>query len=184
MTIVVAAVVNGRQMQQSQPMKFLRYLLGFSLFIGVCSEGFAQQKASPTPKPNMVLLDQGDDGNNVRPVEMLKKFFAGVKSGRLDDALDAITANSLLAHKPEDIETLKKGTQQALEKYGDVEGFEILEQKSAGESLFRITCVSLGEDMPLRWKFYFYKTHGTWRLLDMRVDTGIVDLFEDVGRNK
>ncbi len=162
-------------------------ILSFIFFLGVYSTGFARDfSPSPTPTPanEMVLLDESVSEPKALPSEMLKKFFSGVKSGNLDDALKALTRGSLLANKQEDVETLKKGTQQALDKYGDVEGFEILEKKSVGENLLRVTCLSLGEDMPLRWKFYFYKSKGTWHLLDMRVDAGIADLFEDMGRSK
>ncbi len=127
----------------------------------------------------MVVLDQADSSGKITPADMVRKFFAGVKAGKLDDAFTDLTKNSLLSHKPEDVENLKKGMQQALDKYGNIQGFEILEKKIAGEHLLRMTCVSLGEDMPLRWKFYFYRVQDTWRLLDMRVDSGIADLFED-----
>lgn len=165
-------------------MGFLRCLLSLALFLGVGSRNFAQN-ALPTPRIEMVLLEQDNkDKEEIAPTDMLKKFFAGVKSGKLDDAFTGLIRDSLLAHKAEDIETLKKGMQQALDKYGDIDGFEILEKKTVGENLLRITCISLGEDMPLRWKFYFYKTRDEWRLLDMRVDNGIANLFEDVGSNK
>jgi hypothetical protein len=162
----------------------MRILLLIFLLCAV-STGIARN-SSPTPANEMLLLDESSSGGEPRvtPMEMLRKFFSGVKSGNLDDALNALTRDSLLAHKKDDIETLKKGTQQALDKYGDVEGFEILEKKAVGDSLLRVTGLSLGEDMPLRWRFYFYKIKGNWRLLDMRVDTGIADLFEDIGSNK
>lgn len=163
----------------------MRHILSFILFLGMCSIGFARDPSpTPTPSNEMVLLDESASVSKMAPVEMLKNFFSGVKSGDLDSALKVLTRGSLLAHKQEDVETLKKGTQQALDKYGDVAGFEILEKKSVGDNLLRVTCLSLGEDMPLRWKFYFYKSKGAWHLLDMRVDTGIADLFEDIGHSK
>ena len=33
--------------------------------------------------------------------------------------------------------------------------------------------------LPLRWRFYFYKAQGTWKLVDLRVDDGLVELFEE-----
>lgn len=161
----------------------MRHILSSIFFLGMCSIGFAKDP-SPTPASEMVLLDESPSGPKMVPLEMLRKFFSGVKSGDLDSALKVLTHGSLLAHRQEDVETLKKGTQQALDKYGDVAGFEILEKKSVGDNLLRVTCLSLGEDMPLRWKFYFYKSKDTWHLLDMRVDAGIADLFEDIGRSK
>ncbi len=160
-------------------MRFLFYILGLLLILSLLPKAFAQNAV-----PKVVLLDEKQNETKSSPTGMLEKFFSGVKSGNLDDALAVLTKNSLLVHKPEDIATLKKGTQQALDKYGEVAGFEVLETKTVGKSLLRITCISLGEEMPLRWKFFFYKTKDTWRLLDMRVDSGIVDLFDDLGRTK
>jgi hypothetical protein len=43
-------------------------------------------------------------------------------------------------------------------------------------------CISLNSDLPLRWRFYFYKSQGAWKLVDLRVDDGLVELFEEAGR--
>jgi hypothetical protein len=42
----------------------------------------------------------------------------------------------------------------------------------------------LNEDLPLRWRFYFYRTEGKWKIVDLRVDDGIVELFDEVARNR
>ena len=59
-----------------------------------------------------------------------------------------------------------------------------MDEKTVGESLMRRTCISLNADLPLRWRFYFYKSGGAWRLVDLRVDDALVELFEDSGRAK
>ena len=58
-------------------------------------------------------------------------------------------------------------------------GYEILEEKTVGSTLLRRTCISFNSDLPLRWRFYFYKTQGAWKLVDLRVDDGLVELFEE-----
>jgi hypothetical protein len=42
----------------------------------------------------------------------------------------------------------------------------------------------LNEDLPLRWRFYFYRSENKWKLVDLRVDDGIVELFDEVARNR
>jgi len=60
----------------------------------------------------------------------------------------------------------------------------VVDEKFVGASLLRRTCISLNTDLPLRWRFYFYKSEGVWRLVDIRIDDGLVELFEDAGRSK
>lgn len=158
-------------------------LAAFLWLFGMDATGLAQSVAPP-PKNEMVLLDQPNSQARATPIEMLNRFFEGVKAGKIDDALALLTRDSLFTLKPEGVETLKKGIREALDKYGDVDGFEILEKKTVGDHLLRVTSISLGEDMPLRWRFFFYKGKDTWRLLDMRVDSGIADLFEEEKRAK
>ena len=60
----------------------------------------------------------------------------------------------------------------------------MVENLEIGKSLVRTTCLSLNEDLPLRWRFYFYRNGDQWRLVDLRVDDGIVELFDEVARNR
>ena len=55
----------------------------------------------------------------------------------------------------------------------------MVDEKVVGSSLLRQSCISLNSDLPLRWRFYFYKSKGTWKLVDLRVDDALVELFED-----
>ena len=61
-----------------------------------------------------------------------------------------------IADRPKDITTLKGKTTEAVALFGQVQGYEILETKLVGAHLARFTCLSLGKDFPLRWRFYFY----------------------------
>ena len=59
-----------------------------------------------------------------------------------------------------------------------------MDSLTVGEHLLRRTCLSLNEDLPLRWRFYFYRSGDTWKLVDLRVDDALVELFEDSARAK
>ncbi len=63
--------------------------------------------------------------------------------------------------------------------FGPISGYELLEEKTVGSTLLRRTCISFNSDLPLRWRFYFYKAQGTWKLVDLRIDDGLVELFEE-----
>ncbi len=128
--------------------------------------------ASPTPRK----LDA--------PAEKLDLFFLALKAGQTDAAYEALVANTIIAERKEDVTSLKLRTKEAIESYGPVSGYEIVDEKIVGSSLLRRTCISLNSDLPLRWRFYFYRSEGAWRLVDIRVDDALVELFEESGRSR
>jgi hypothetical protein len=116
------------------------------------------------------------------PSDTMDMFFLALKAGQIDAAYDALVKGSVIAERREDVSGLKERTRRALDNYGPVSGYEIVDEKTVGTSLLRRTCISLNTDLPLRWRFYFYKSEGTWKLVDLRVDDGLVELFEEAGR--
>jgi hypothetical protein len=92
--------------------------------------------------------------------------------------------NTVLSERAGTTEQLKDKTREALDHFGPVKGYEIVENLQVGDSLFRYTCVSLNEDIPMRWRFYFYRSGTQWKVIDLRVDDGIADLFEEVSRSR
>ena len=112
----------------------------------------------------------------------MEMFFLALKAGQVDSAYDALVKESIIAERREDVSDLKERTQRALDNYGPVSGYEVVDEKTVGSSLLRRTCISLNADLPLRWRFYFYKSENTWKLVDLRVDDGLVELFEEAGR--
>ena len=116
------------------------------------------------------------------PAEKLDLFFLALQAGQVDAAYDALVADTIIAERKEDVTGLKQRTKEAIESYGAVSGYEIVDEKVVGSSLLRRTAISLNSDLPLRWRFYFYRSEGTWRLVDIRVDDALVELFEESGR--
>jgi hypothetical protein len=93
-----------------------------------------------------------------------------------------LVKGTIIAERSEDVAALKTRTQTALDSYGPITGYEVVDEKVVGTALLRRTCVSLNTDLPLRWRFYFYKSEGAWRLVDLRVDDALVELFDEAGR--
>jgi hypothetical protein len=73
---------------------------------------------------------------------------------------------------------LQEHARKAISEYGAVQRFDIVDSRQVGGSLMRVTALSIGADYPLRWRFYFYKSTGDWRLLDLRVDDGLAGMFD------
>jgi hypothetical protein len=117
-----------------------------------------------------------------KPAEAMEAFFLAIKAGKVDAAYDALVKGTIIAERGEDVAALKTRTQTALDNYGPISGYEVVDEKVVGSALLRRTCVSLNADLPLRWRFYFYKSEGAWRLVDLRVDDALVELFDEAGR--
>jgi hypothetical protein len=127
---------------------------------------------SPTPAP--VSLSG--------PEALLQRFFADLKADKIDAAYAALAKNTIISERPENLEQLKEKTREAIDNFGPIQGYEAVETAEVGTYLFRQTCISLNTDLPLRWRFYFYRTGSQWKLVDLRVDDGIADLFEESAR--
>ena len=118
------------------------------------------------------------------PIDVVEAFFFALRSGQVDAAYDELVKGTIISDRKEDVIGLKTRTKQALDSYGPVSGFEPVEMIEIGTCLRRHTCISLNQDLPLRWKFYFYRNASGWRLVDLRVDDGLAELFDDVARNR
>ncbi len=116
------------------------------------------------------------------PEALLQRFFADLKADKLDAAYGTLAKNTIISERPENLGQLKEKTREAIDNFGPVQGYEVVQTDEIGSVLFRQTCISLNTDLPLRWRFYFYRTGGQWKLVDLRVDDGIADLFDEASR--
>jgi len=124
----------------------------------------------PTPPPAPAL----------NPPQTLERFFSYLKTEKIQEAYDSLVSGTILGERKEDVDALKNKTQQALDSYGSISGYEVIDTLNAGKNLMRYTCISLNQDLPLRWRFYFYNGPNGWRLVDLRIDDGLVELFESI----
>ena len=118
------------------------------------------------------------------PAEIVSTFFASLKEAKIDEAYATLTKGSKIAEKPEELRQLKAKTREAVEVFGNINGFDFVESKAIGQRLVRATYVSLGRVFPLRWRFYFYKSEDVWRLIDMRVDDKLTGIFDEAEEAK
>ena len=124
----------------------------------------------------------GSPGRRDKPNEIIDLFFLALKAGQIDAAYDALVRDTIIADRKDDVSNLKARTKQAVDNYGPINGYEVVDEQTVGTALFRRTCISFNEDLPLRWRFYFYKSDGAWRLVDLRIDDALVELFEDAAK--
>ena len=168
----------------------MRFLPTLLLLVAVSS---VIAQAEPANKKRLVFPSSGEPTaskaatptkSSIEPSEILGQFFEDLKADQLDSAYQGLVKNTIISERTENIDQLKAKTRQALDNYGPVKGYEIVETLQVGDSLFRHTCLSLNEDVPLRWRFYFYRSGSQWKIIDLRVDDGIAELFEEAARNR
>lgn len=109
----------------------------------------------------------------------IEEFFTALEKHQVDDAYAQLLKGTRIAERTNEVANLKSKTQQAISLFGDVQGRELIEARSVGSRLLSVTYLSLGRDYPLRWRFYYYKPADTWRLIDIRVDDRLADMFEE-----
>ncbi|MDD2708082.1 MAG: hypothetical protein PHV34_08740 [Verrucomicrobiae bacterium] len=136
-------------------------VLGWCLSPGLATEG----RAAPPPPPEEIQ-------------KSLTAFFNLLKQDKIDEAYVLILANTRIKGRDDDVKGLKKQTRDAINTYGPILGFEVVEQRRVGTSLLQIVCLSWSENFPLRWRFSYYRPGDRWRLLDIYVDDSIGELFD------
>lgn len=139
---------------------------------------------APTPAAQASATPTLSEGPVDQPQKVIDLFFNSLKADKVDAAYDALIKGTIIGDKKEDVDALKGRTRQALDSYGPIYGWEVVDEQVVGTSLLRRTLVSQNSDLPLRWRFYFYKSGGQWRLVDLRVDDALVELFEEAGRKR
>src|ERR1700677_710886 len=139
--------------------------------------GFAQEPkpASPAqPAATPLAAKPGDSADKI-----VENFFALLTKDQVDQAYDYLTAGTKIAERLDEVSDLKVKAREAIRIRGDIKGYELLNIQNAGTHLMRATYVSLGKSFPLRWKFYFYKGDTIWKLIDIGIDDGLANMFDE-----
>jgi len=142
----------------------------------------AAPKATPVP-PTAAAVPATVAGLD-EPSQAAAAFFGLLQRGAIDDAYASLTKGSKIGESPDELRNLKAKTVEAIEVFGAILGYELIETKKVGVNLMRRTYLSLGKEFPLRWRFYFYKTEGVWKLVDLRVDDRLGGMFEEPEETK
>jgi hypothetical protein len=111
--------------------------------------------------------------------KLIDTFFDLLARNQIDKAYERLTLGTKIAEQEKDVATLRAKTQQAIQYLGEVRGHELVAVKNVGTHLLAATYLSLGKDFPLRWRFYFYRAEDVWKLIDIRVDDRLMDMFDD-----
>jgi len=111
--------------------------------------------------------------------EAVQNFFTQLQAGQVDTAYDQLLKGTKIADSPSDVTMLKNKTREAIKAFGAIGGYDFVKVERVGRHLQCATCLSLGKDFPLRWRFYFYEAGEIWRLIDIRISDRLVDMFDE-----
>jgi hypothetical protein len=115
----------------------------------------------------------------VEPAQQVDGFFARLIEGRVDTAYDQLLLGTKIADLPKETAMLKAKTREAIRVFGGINSYETVDSKDVGKHLKRLTCLSIGKQFPIRWRFYFYNAGSAWKLIDIRIDDRLMDMFEE-----
>jgi len=126
---------------------------------------------APTPEP---------DSPKRSPDEVAAAFFNLLKADKVDAAYDTLKMELGIAERsPDEARKIREQTQKALDTFGPALDYEMVREEKLGTHLIRRSYLLIGAVLPLRWKFYFYKPADRWMLIDLRIDDGIPQWFDE-----
>ncbi len=146
----------------------------------------AQDKPAKTEKPKPAIAQAvaqapkpATTPANDMPAQVAGIFFGLLQKNEIDPAYEGLMKGSRIADRPEELKTLKAKTREAIDVFGPIQSYELVETKNVGTRLLRRTYLSLNKEFPLRWRFYFYLSGDVWRLIDLRVDDRVTGMFDE-----
>ena len=137
----------------------------------VCAQQPPEDQAQKALQPSQFPSNE--------PSKQVAEFFRILSEGRVDAAYDQLLQGTKIAEMPKDVAVLKAKTREAIKVFGDINGYESVDVKPVGSHLIRITSLSIAKNLPIRWRFYFYMPLDKWKLIDIRIDDRLPDLFEE-----
>ena len=155
----------------------MKYL--FCLFIFVTVSALAQDKKPKSPPATEPAQRAAVTAENDLPAQVAAIFFGLLQKNEIEPAYEGLMKGSRIAERPEELKTLKSKTKEAIDVFGPIQSYELVETRNVGTHLLRRTYLSLNKEFPLRWRFYFYLSGETWRLIDLRVDDRVTGMFDE-----
>ena len=137
----------------------------------------APPASNPAPSPPPT-------SRNDLPTQIAAIFFGLLQKNEVDPAYEGLMKGSRIAERPEELKTLKAKTREAIDVFGPILNYELVETRNVGAHLLRRTYLSLNKEFPLRWRFYFYQSGELWRLIDLRVDDRVTGMFDETEEPK
>lgn len=97
------------------------------------------------------------------PRSAAEGFLEALAQGSIAPAYDALFKGSPLpTDKPQAVDAVKRQTEAMLPVYGKALGFDLVDSKTYGTHVARLTYIQALEKHPVVWRFWFYKPSDSW----------------------
>lgn len=132
----------------------------------------------------IILLLLSCSEKTQEPTVLVESFFFTYEEKGIYNALDNVfqTNEWLLKQSTGDIENLKKDLNAHINLIGNYCGYEIISERSIGESLKHYSCIVKYDRQPLRFSFMFYKAGSSWVLYNFRYDDNLIDELDEAAK--
>ena len=107
--------------------------------------------------------------------KITETFFKTYKQSPTKAYADLFVDNKWMKDKKSDIETVKIKLNDFLSGLGDYYGYELITEKSAGESYILKSFLIKYERQPIRFTFLLYRPNAKWQIQNFTYDTNIDD---------
>ena len=112
----------------------------------------------------------------MEPKEIVDKFFKIYSSGEIDSSIDFIAStNPWMERATDSLENLKSQLRSLENMLGDYYGYNLMAEKTLGNSLIGISYIAKFDRQPIRFIFLFYKAQDKWRIQKINFDMDLDD---------
>ncbi len=111
--------------------------------------------------------------------EITDKFFSIYQKDPIKAVEYAFSTNKWFDRNQDGVANLKSNLKNLIDLCGDYYGYELLSQKTAGQSITTITFIVKYDREPIRFTFNFYKANDTWRVNNFSYDEDIDNDLEE-----
>lgn len=111
-----------------------------------------------------------------------ENFFQTYKKDPTRAYADLFVDNKWMKDKKSDIETVKIRMNDFLSGLGEYYGYELITEKSAGESYVLKSYLIKYERQPIRFTFLLYRPNDKWQIQNFTYDTNIEDELEEAAK--
>ena len=105
--------------------------------------------------------------------EITDKFFTIYEKEPIKAVEYAFSTNKWFDRQQDAVANLKSKLKNLIELCGEYNGYEILSEKTAGESVKMITYIVKYDREPIRFTFLMYKSKNTWKVNNFSYDEDI-----------
>lgn len=130
----------------------------------------------------IILTTSSVFGQNSAAEKITETFFKTYKESPTKAYTDLFENNKWMKDKKSDVETIKIKLADFLNGLGEYYGYELITEKSAGESYILKSYLIRYERQPIRFTFLLYRPNKEWQIQNFTYDTNIEDELEEAAK--